>query len=383
MTSSKQKYDRKNPFIATIKERYSVTQAESKKCVQHLIIDLGTSGIKYEPGDALAVIPENNQDIIKKTIKAICSNGKVMISNKRSNNEQVSLEDYLLKSANITKATKKLITEIATLQKNQEKKNYLTTLLLPENKLKLQDYINNHEIWDLLNEHQEVNFSPQDLCNLLNPLTPRFYSIASSMKNVGNEVHLAVSLVTYKTNSIQRYGTCSNYLCNISPTNQPILKIYLQPNSTFKLPNNPHTSIIMVGPGVGVAPFRAFMQERIATHAQGKNWLFFGDWTKKNDFYYSNEWTSLVEKGSLHLNTAFSRDQEFKIYVQDKIYENAISIWKWIQNGASFYICGDASRMARDVDATLKCIVQEQGKMSEEDAKAYVQNLIKEKTLST
>ena len=230
----------------------------------------------------------------------------------------------------------------------------------------------------MLEEHSEVKFESQEICDMLTRLIPRLYSIASSMKDVGNEVHLIVAVVTYETNGHKRYGVCSNYIGHRAPIGESSVRVYVQENEHFRLPEDPQTPVIMVGPGTGVAPFRSFMQERIATNVPGKSWLFFGDWTHKYDYFYGEYWESLESQGKLSLNAAFSRDQDYKIYVQNKMYENAADVWQWLEEGAYLYVCGDASRMAKDVDATLLKIIEEQGKLSSEQAREYVMKMIKE-----
>ena len=371
-------YNQKKPRLATITERYSISKEESKKDTQHLVINLKGSGVTYEPGDSLGVIPLNCPHHVAKTLQMMKASGDEIIVDKRSSEEK-TLHDFLLRDANISKVTKKILRLICEKQTNSEKKQFLENLFNDENKEKLTEYLGNHQLWDLLEEHSEVTFNAQELSEMVTRMIPRLYSIASSMKEVGDEVHLIVAVVTYETNGHKRYGVCSNYLGHRAALNEKNVRVYVQPNAHFNLPEDQNTPVIMVGPGTGVAPFRAFMQERMAVNAAGKNWLFFGDWTKKNDFFYEEYWTSLVEQDKLRLDAAFSRDQDYKIYVQNKIAENAADVWQWIQEGAYIYVCGDASRMAKDVESTLIKIAEEQGKMLPEDATNYIFNMIKDK----
>jgi sulfite reductase (NADPH) flavoprotein alpha-component len=204
------------------------------------------------------------------------------------------------------------------------------------------------------------------------PLLPRFYSIASSHKVTPNEIHLTVALVKYEADGNLRHGVATNYLAHIAQMHTPSVPIYLQPNHGFTLPAKHETPIIMIGPGTGVAPFRGFLFERLACQAPGKNWLFFGECNKAHDFFYENDW---IKFNNLRLTTAFSRDQEHKVYVQHKMLEHARELYEWITSGAYLYVCGDAHRMAKDVEATLHQILQEQGKMDEAGAKAFVKQL--------
>ena len=217
----------------------------------------------------------------------------------------------------------------------------------------------------------------QSFVGLLRPMPPRLYSIASSLSAHPEEVHLTVAVVRYEGNGRARKGVCSSYLAERVGSTIPC---YLHPNKNFKLPEDSSTPIIMVGPGTGIAPFRAFIEERKATAARGKNWLFFGDRSQSTDYLYQNEWETYQKDSILtDLDLAWSRDQDEKVYVQHKMLEKKEQLWSWLGEGAVFYVCGDASRMAKDVDQALRTIAQEEGSMSEEDASAWVKNLQKEK----
>jgi sulfite reductase (NADPH) flavoprotein alpha-component len=358
-------YSQKSPFCASIIERWPISKEKSNKDTQHIVIDLGSSGITYEPGDSLGVIPTNHFDVVEKTIKAMKASPDDIVVDKRTQ-EKKTLREFLTNNANISKVTKKLLKAVGDPKGILESENP-------------QEYLDNHELWDFLEDYPEVTLEVQDLCNMLTRIIPRLYSIASSMKEVGNKVHLIVAVVTYETNDRKRYGVCSNYVGHRAPVNEGCVKVYVQANEHFKLPEDSSIPVIMVGPGTGVAPFRSFMQERIASQSSGKNWLFFGDWTRKNDFFYGEYWEEMKAVGKLRLDTAFSRDQEYKIYVQNKMYESGADIWQWFQEGAYFYVCGDASRMAKDVEKTLVQIAEEQGKMSPEESHEYIMQLIKDK----
>jgi sulfite reductase (NADPH) flavoprotein alpha-component len=366
-------YDKNNPYLASIRERYSLCKPGSGKETQHIVLDLKGSGIHYEVGDSVAIFPENDPGLVKRTLEVIGADGTETVNDKRTG-EKWELKAFLTKKAGITEFSKKFVTELAKKQTNPEKKRNLEVIL--EGSFK--EYQANRELWDALSENSEVRFDIQELCDLLMPLMPRFYSIASSRRAVGEELHLTVAFLSYKTNEQLRRGVCTHYLCNLAPLNQPVIPIYFQSGKEFTIPENPDIPIIMVGPGTGIAPFRAFMQERTMKQSS-QNWLFFGEWHQKHTFFYEDFWTELQNKGSLKMDLAFSRDQEQKVYVQHKMIEAGKELFEWLQKGACLYVCGDATRMAKDVDAALHNIVQEHGKFSEEDTKAFVKKLRHEK----
>lgn len=355
-----------------MRERYSLCHNGSGKSTQHVVLDLKGSGITYEVGDSIAVFPVNDPKVVEKTLTAMHASGDELVSDK-NNPETIALTTYLTKNANLTDISRKLLTEVGKKQPDGR----IDTLL--EDKELLKDYQNTHEVWDFLQEFPQARFSPQELVDLLMPMLPRFYSIASSQLEVGEEVHLTVALLNYVAGGELRLGVCTHYLCNLVPLNEPVVPVYIQPHKGFTLPENDDTSIIMIGPGTGVAPFRAFMQERIKKGGKGKNWLFFGEWKMSENFFYGEYWRGLEKQGLLRLDTAFSRDQEYKVYVQHKMRAHGADLFKWLQEGAVLYVCGDAHRMAKDVDASLHEIVKDFGHMTEEEAKAWIKNLRNEK----
>jgi len=377
VTSNTESYGRKNPFLSTLTDRHPLTKFESKKNSQHLVVDITGSGYTYQPGDSAAIMPINDPDIIHKTLLSLKASGEEIIIDKRSH-KKYSLSQYLREKVSITKLTKRTLSLLYSHQHEGKKKQQLNDLLLPENKNEMIAYLENHHLWDLIEEHQEVFLDPQELCSALLPLVPRLYSIASSQTKNPNQLELAVIEVSYTTNDILRHGVCSRYLCSTATTGAK-LPIFIHKTPRFYLPEEKDTPIIMVGPGTGVAPFRGFMEERRITGASNKNWLFFGDWNQAYDFYYEEEWSGMIANGFLRLDTAFSRDQKHKIYVQHKILENSTEIWKWLESGAYFYICGDAFRMAKDVEAAILKIAQTEGNLSEEEAINYIQCMKTEK----
>lgn len=367
-------YSKTNPFLATIKERYSLCGLGSEKNTQHIVLDLQGSGITYSVGDSIAIFPDNDKEIVKKTVEAIRATSEEVVLD-RHGEQAYPLREFLRTKANITEINRKLVSEICFRQTNPQKKAFLEKLQSEENKEAFKEYLVNRYIWELLIENQEVTFVPQELCNLLMPLLPRFYSIASSNRVVGEEVHLTVALLRYHTNGYQRLGVCTHYLCNLASLHEPVVPMYIQPHHGFTLPEDPNASIIMIGPGTGVAPFRAFMQERMVRHCLGRNWLFFGERNEKSDFFYKEYWLGLVDAGHLRLNVAFSRDQDHKIYVQDRMKQEGADLFKWIEEGCYLYVCGDAQYMAKDVEAALLNIIQVHGNKDEQEAKRYLKAL--------
>jgi sulfite reductase (NADPH) flavoprotein alpha-component len=234
-------------------------------------------------------------------------------------------------------------------------------------------YISEHALWDFLEEFSE-SLPLQEICSNLFPLTPRFYSVASSKAKYPNELHLLVHKVVYSTSNHIRYGIASHYLCDMVKEEQTPISLYVQPTHTFQLPP-PTADLIMIGPGTGLAPFISFLEDRCYNKASGKNWLFFGEWYRSSCFYFEEFLTCLEKENSLSLDLAFSRDQKEKIYVQHRMYEKKKEFWAWLEKGAYLYVCGDALRMAKDVDETLQKIIMEEGHLSTEEALNYIKNL--------
>lgn len=358
-------YDRLNPFHSAIKERYLLTKPGSKKNTQHVVLDLAGSDISFKVGDSIGVYPQNDPQLVERMLRAMRATGDEIVHEKRSEKQWV-LRDFLREKGNLAMISKKLFKEVSERQTNPKKKAHLE-------EVDLKSYLHEREIWDFLEENEEVVFEPQELCDLMMPLLPRLYSIANSPLVTPDEVHFTVALLEYETNGRKRQGVCTHYLCDLAPMHQKCIPIYLQPTKDFTLPD-PSANIIMVGPGTGIAPFRAFMQERIAQKASGKNWLFFGEWNRATDYFYEEEW------GDLRIDLAFSRDQAHKIYVQHRMLEHGAELYQWLQEGGYLFVCGDAERMAKDVDLALHQIVEEHGRLSPEEAKAYVKDLrVKEK----
>lgn len=371
-------FDRHHPFLAAIKERYLLNKPGSMKQTYHIALDMAGSGIQYHVGDSVGVIPRNSPALVERTLQAVKATGGEQIHDKRTNAMR-SFAEHLTSYANITRLNKNILAALLEKQTDPSKQELLATLLSEGHRVELTAYLHSHELWDLLLEHPQVAFLPQELADLLPPILPRFYSIASSRQVVGEEVHLTVAVTEFEANAIKRSGVGSHFLCHLSPVGVPCIPTYLQSSNGFTLPSEEHAHMIMVGPGTGIAPFRGFMQERLAKGSSGKNWLFFGEWNKDYDFLYDDFWSHLQSLGKLRLDCAFSRDQSEKVYVQHKMLEQAVDIWRWLEEGAYFYVCGDADRMAKEVDQVLHKIVIQQGGLTEESAKSYLKKMKSEK----
>jgi sulfite reductase (NADPH) flavoprotein alpha-component len=342
----------------------------SDKETRHFELSLKDSGLHYLPGDSLGVVPTNCEEVVGDLLNAVELSGEETI---RIGEESVILKDALMHRLACTVLSKIQIKKFNEIAQTEQ----LTDLLQIANKDSLVDYMWGRELIDLFLEFPQQGISAQEFVDLLRPMPPRLYSIASSLSAHTEEVHLTVAVVRYEGNGRKRKGVCSSYLAERVGDSVPC---YLHPNKNFKLPEDPSTPIIMVGPGTGIAPFRAFIEERKSTGAKGKNWLFFGDRSQKTDYLYGEEWESYQKDGILNeLDLAWSRDQAEKVYVQHKMLEKGRQLWNWLNDGAVFYVCGDASRMAKDVDQALRTIAQREGSMSEEDAGSWVKGLQKER----
>ena len=365
-------YSRKNPFPGRLLVNRRLNSPDSEKDTRHFEISLEGSGLTYEVGDSMAVYPTNDSDLVDEILEALNAKGDEEIAGNRG--VPTTLREGLLRDYSITQVTPKFLKAIA---QRASAAPLLNELLEPERKHDLETYLWGLEVIDFLVEHPSLTFVPQEFVALLPKLQPRLYSIASSLKACPSAVHFIVDVVKYHSHGRTRKGVCSTFLadrCSDSPA--PIFPTA----SKFRLPEDGDVPIIMVGPGTGVAPFRAFLQERQAIGARGKTWLFFGSQREKSDFFYKADFDKFKANGILtRLDTAFSRDQAHKIYVQDRMMGSSGELWKWLEEGAHFYVCGDARRMAKDVDAALRQIVQQQSGKNAEEANEYVEKLKSEK----
>ncbi|TAK63174.1 assimilatory sulfite reductase (NADPH) flavoprotein subunit [Methylobacter sp.] len=361
-------YSRKNPFSALLLENIVLNGRGSLKETHHLELSLEGSGLTYEPGDVLGVYPANAPEVIDALLQTLHFDGTEWIA---LNDKDGFLYDLLFSHYEITTITRPVMQKYALLANNRK----LDQLL--RNKHKLNDYLHGREIIDLVADFPSEHLSPQAFVDCLRKLPPRLYSIASSLKQHPDEVHITVAAVRYHSHSRDRKGVGSTFLAE-RITEDATIPVYIDRNSNFKLPADPATPIIMIGPGTGIAPFRAFVEEREAMDAPGKNWLFFGGQHFETDFLYQAEWLRFLKNGVLtRMNVAFSRDQEQKIYVQHLMAEHGKELYAWLQEGAHIYVCGDEKRMAHDVHAALLNIVA--AETGADSAEEYVANLQKTK----
>jgi sulfite reductase (NADPH) flavoprotein alpha-component len=365
-------YTRANPFPGRMTVNRSLCGEGSAKDTRHLEIDLTGWGLSYEVGDSMAVWPTNDPALVDQILKALDASGGEQVKGPKG---ETTLREALFRECRITQTTPKFLKAIAA---RADAAPLITELLDPERKEDLDRYLWGMEVIDFMTEHPSIKFAPQEFVDLLSKLQPRLYSIASSLKAFPDQVHLTVDVVRYESHGRVRKGVCSSYLAERADH----VPIPVFPSSSkFRLPDDNNLPIIMVGPGTGIAPFRAYLQERRATGAKGKNWLFFGSQKARCNYFYEEEFDQLGKEGVLtRIDCAFSRDQSHKIYVQDRMLENAAEIWKWIEGeGAHFFVCGDARRMAKDVDAALRKIVQDQGGKNTDEANEYVEKLKSDK----
>ena len=358
-------YTKEAPLPASLSVNQKITGRDSLKDVRHIEIDLGDSGLRYQPGDALGVWYQNDPALVKELAELLWLKGDEPVT---VNDKTLPLAEALQWHFELTVNTANIVENYATLTRSE------SLLPLVGDKAQLQHYAATTPIVDM------VRFSPaqldaQALVDLLRPLTPRLYSIASSQAEVESEVHVTVGVVRYDIEGRARAGGASSFLAD-RVEEEGEVRVFIEHNDNFRLPANPQTPVIMIGPGTGIAPFRAFMQQRAADGAEGKNWLFFGNPHFTEDFLYQVEWQRYVKEGVLsRIDMAWSRDQKEKIYVQDKLREQGAELWRWINDGAHIYVCGDANRMAKDVEQALLEVIAEFGGMDTEAADEFLSEL--------
>ncbi len=366
-------YSRKNPFRAEVLENLNLNGRGSNKETRHLELSLEGSGLTYKPGDSLGVYPENDPELVNALLDQLKWNPEELVTINKEG-ELAPLKDALTLHFEITVLTRSLLDKIAELTGSEE-----IRALIAKGNDEVKAYVNGRDLLDLVQEFGPWDVPAQDFVGLLRKLPPRLYSISSSIAANPDEVHLTIGAVRFETNGRERKGVCS-ILCAERLQPGDTLPIFIQSNSNFKLPENPDTPIIMVGPGTGVAPFRSFMQEREETGAQGKSWMFFGDQHFVTDFLYQTEWQKWIKDGVLtKMDVAFSRDNAEKVYVQHRLKEHSHEVFEWIKEGAYIYICGDKNNMAKDVQNTLIDIIENEGGMSRDKAEAYLSDLQKQK----
>jgi sulfite reductase (NADPH) flavoprotein alpha-component len=370
-------YDKNNPFPARLVDRRRLSAASSQKDTQHFSVSMVGSGLTYKCGDSLGVYPTNNPQTVAAVLKAAGFTGDEQVTIPKDPTP-VALGFALSKRLSLNGPTYKFAQLLHDRATDAGEKARLAAAIAETDPEKKKAWMEQREFLDLFEEHPSAKLGAQEFIELLRKLMPRLYSISSAPSRYPDEIHLTVAVVRYETNGRQREGVCSSYLSERARLNEPDVPVFVA-DSHFGLPADDNVPVIMVGPGTGVAPFRSFVMDRATRGAKGKNWLFFGDQRKDSDFLYADEWAAYLQSGVLtRLDLAFSRDQAAKIYVQDRMRENAAELWQWLQAGAYFYVCGDAKRMAKDVDAALHAIVAEQGGLTPEAAVDWVKQFKKD-----
>lgn len=361
-------FSKQAPYSAEVLVSQKLTGRDSDRDVRHVEIDLADSGISYEVGDALGIWFTNNETLVNEIISSLALSADEPVT---IGDDSLNLKQALIEHKELTQLNPAFVKAWAELSMSAE------LLALVDDKAALRQFMLSHQVIDLVTAYP-AKVDAAQFVELLRPLTPRLYSIASSQAEVESEVHLTVALVEDERQGQARFGGASHFLASAQEGQS--VKVYVEPNKHFRLPENPDTPVIMVGPGTGVAPFRAFMQQRAVDGVSGNSWLFFGNPHFEQDFLYQTEWQQHLKNGELtRLDVAFSRDQAHKVYVQHRIKEQGRDVWQWLQDGAHLYICGDAERMAKDVHQALIEVAMEFGGLSADDAAAYLDELRSQK----
>lgn len=373
-------YSKENPFPAKVTENRLLNKPGSGKETRHFVVNLVGSGLHYKAGDSLGVFPTNRTEDVAEIIQRLGATGEELVFPAMLKlTAPITLREALTSRLALAGPTSKIVNTLAAKAADAAEKAKLTGLLAPESKELLASFLENHEYADLLAEFPSAKLTPQELVDHMRKLMPRLYSIASSSRVHPQEIHLTVAIVRYETNGRQRAGVCSTFLADRVQVGTTPTPVFVS-DSHFGPPEDGSKDAIMVGPGTGIAPFRAFVQDRIASGASGRNWVFFGDQRRATDYLYEEEWETWLKEGKVaRVDLAFSRDQAQKVYVQDRMRENAAELWAWIKNGGCFFVCGDAKRMAKDVDAALHEIIAQQGGMDAAAAVDYVKQMKKDK----
>ncbi|WP_205746400.1 assimilatory sulfite reductase (NADPH) flavoprotein subunit [Dyella amyloliquefaciens] len=360
---------RERPFLAPVLDNQSIVARDAGRDVRHVELSLEASGLSYEPGDSLGVWPRNPSVLVDQWLASLKLDGEQAVAHDGRN---LPLRQWLSTERELTRLSRPLVAVLADASGDED----LARLLRPDQSATLAKLMADHQPIDLWRRYHSA-WSAEELVAALRPLTSRLYSIASSQKAVGEEVHLTVGVVDYLAHGERHWGAASSFLAQAGDE-QP-LPIYIEPNERFRLPQDDARDIIMIGPGTGVAPFRAFVQERRETAARGRNWLFFGNRHFTSEFLYQVEWQAALRDGSLHrLDLAFSRDDAAKVYVQQRLREQGRELYAWLQDGAHLYVCGDANHMAKDVHAALIDVAVAHGGHTPEQAKEWLSGLLQQ-----
>jgi sulfite reductase (NADPH) flavoprotein alpha-component len=370
VTSAPSPYSRQNPFLAALTRHDRLTEEGSSKDTRHFVLSLTGSGLRYTPGDSLGVFARNSPELVETVINLAGFSGGAAVTDPKGS--LTTFRQALLRDYTINRANRKMMVALAERVPDGAQRTRLMAIL--EDTDALSEYIHTRDYVDILREFDQARFeSPAVFLAQLSPVVPRLYSIASSLQAHPGEAHLCITVVRYETHGRAKKGLASGFFADHSDVFVRNIPIYVQESRSFRLPPDGSRDIIMCGPGVGLAPFRAFLEQRMLDGATGRNWLFFGDQRRATDFLYGEELLNYQRKGKLHrLDLAFSRDQPHKVYVQHRMLEQARELWSWLQEGAYFYVCGDARHMAKDVHQALIEIAQEQGGLSPEAAAEYI-----------
>ena len=367
------KYTRNNPYLSIVKENYLLTAEGSEKETRHVELSL-EEGMTYTPGDAVGIIPENRREAVDEVLGALKFTGDERVLDHYK--VEISLDEALRTRLGIGKLARGSVTQFAKLAPGMER---LKDLVGPENKARAEEYCWGREFVDLATDFPGVVTEPQQLFNILQRLTPRMYSIASSQALHPDNVQTTVRVVRYEAHGRERQGLASGHMGDRSPVGSTF-PIFLHANANFRLPDDTAAPVIMIGPGTGIAPFRAFLEERQATGQTGDNWLFFGEQRRSLDFLYQEQFEAMHRDGLLtRFDTAFSRDQAKKVYVQDRMQEHAADLYAWLERGAYFYVCGDATRMAKDVEMSLLDAIARGSNGTLDHANEYLATMKKQK----
>ena len=363
-------YSRKNPFLAELTGHDRLTKAGSLKDTRHFVVNLAGSGLRYTPGDSLGAFGRNSPELVDEVIGLLGFEPEAAVNDPKG--QPTTFRQALLRDYTINRANRKMMSALGERIPQGEQRNRLMELV--DNGDALGEYVDTRDYVDILKEFDEARFqSPAAFLSQLSPVVPRLYSIASSLQAHPDEAHLCITVVRYETHGRAKKGLASGFFADHSDMFVKNIPVYVQESRTFRLPKDGATDIIMCGPGVGLAPFRAFLEQRILDGATGRNWLFFGEQHEATDFLYGHQLMDYHRQGKLHrLDLAFSRDQSYRIYVQHRMMEAAKELWSWLQRGAYFYVCGDARHMAKDVHQALIDIAEKEGGLSAEAAAEYV-----------
>jgi sulfite reductase (NADPH) flavoprotein alpha-component len=365
-------FGKKNPFPSPLLNSYDLNKEGSPRETYHIELSLKDSGLEYQVGDALGVLSHNPAQVVDEMLPLLPFNVKEVVP--LPSGTEVPLREALITSYDIRSLNKRLLAAWS----ERSGSPFLRALVESGSREEIEEFCWGRELIDLINDHPADFADGEEFVSVLKKLQPRLYSIASSPNAHPGEVHLTVAIVRYNSHGRDRGGVCSTYLSD--RVGDVCSGVFVHNNKAFRLPEDHSKDIIMVGPGTGIAPLRAFLEEREISKASGRNWLFFGNPCRATDFIYEDEINAWIENGTLtKLDLAFSRDQENKIYVQDRMLEAGAELWDWLKGGGYFYVCGDASRMAKDVDKALQTILKTHGGMSDEEAVDYLKNLKKEK----